>query len=1192
MVLVFSFGFFLFSHLVMALSVLTLNCNGIRDASKRAGLLQWVRSLPVRPDIICLQEVHCSSVRECSSWFQSSGFGVVCSPGSVRSAGCVILFRDSLSVSDSWGDAEGRYLQCEFSFRGKSFRVCSLYVPNRNPARDSFLRDLQVKIDFSVPSMLCGDFNTVFDRALDRRGSDPSDTSRESSSALRGLFDACSVVDIFRYLHPSTPGYTWSKWNGTLASRIDLVGIPSHWVSSVSACSVVPCPFSDHCGVQVSVTVPDSIPSGPGLWKLNTAVLKEAEYVRLISDFWQAWHGSVDNFSTLAKWWDAGKSRLKGLTIRYCKSRSAGGARNRSLLADLVAHLKTKVDAGSVSCVGPYRSALESLASLDREAARGAQVRSRIRWVEEGESSTSYFLRLEKKRAVDRWIPALRESGGSIVSSPEGLCRTLNTFYSDLFSSVPTDSVVQASLLSNFPCPLPCDQARVCEGLLTPDECLSALRNMAKNKAPGLDGFPAEFYLRFWHVLGGDLVAVLNSCFRSGSLALSQRRGIITLSFKKGDRLDPRNWRPITLLNVDYKIASRVIAGRLLKVIHLVVSGDQTCGVPGRFIGENVSLLRDVVHYASSSGAPVAILSLDQEKAFDRVDWGFMKSTLVAMGFGPSFISWVNLFYFHVQSSVNVNGYLSPFFPLSRGVRQGCPLSPLLYVLVSEVLAVNIRRNPRISGLSLPGFPPLSPISQYADDTSLVLTSDESIRAVFETFAQFEAASGAKLNRSKSKGLWLGAWSGRSDPPVALDWSSDKLKILGVFVGQGCLEEDNWRPRIDAVDHVLTSWRSRSLTFRGKALVINALALSRVWYVASLVHMPAWVEKELSRLVFSFFWSGKRELVSRATVVQPHLFGGFSVVNVKFKVFSLLGQWVKRFASSPSGWSSFMSFWFLSSFGVPLATVLSRPFSFDPGALPPFYSSLLFAWRHLNGSFSSSLNSLAVGVGSPLVCTPVAGVSTKSCYLYLLSENMVQPHCVDKFSFTFGPLDWPATWRSLSFFDVDRHVIDLNWKVAHGVLYTAQRLASFGLSVPLACFCGSTIESLDHLFYYCPLAQSVLSWLQSLLFSFSFMCPALLVRHVRFGFSSDELCVTPRVFVYLLNLCKFYIWQSRNDFRFCNIPPGAVDVIAKVKARLKCHLPIFFKRFQSSRRRRYFHRQWGARGVVASVSGNVLSIVL
>lgn len=168
----------------------------------------------------------------------------------------------------------------------------------------------------------------------------------------------------------------------------------------------------------------------------------------------------------------------------------------------------------------------------------------------------------------------------------------------------------------------------------------------------------------------------------------------------------------------------------------------------------------------------------------------------------------------------------------------------------------------------------------------------------------------------------------------------------------------------------------------------------------------------------------------------------------------------------------------------------------------------------------------------------------------------------------------------------------LNWKLAHGVLYTAQRLASFRLPVPLPCFCGAPVESLDHFFFYCPLAYSVLSWLQSLMFSFSFMCPALLLHHFRFGFSSDELCATPRVLVYLLNLFKFFIWQFRNDFRFRNVPPGAVDVITKVKSRLKCHVPVLFKRFQSSRCPRYFHRRWGARCVVASVNGSHLSIVL
>jgi len=189
-----------------------------------------------------------------------------------------------------------------------------------------------------------------------------------------------------------------------------------------------------------------------------------------------------------------------------------------------------------------------------------------------------------------------------------------------LFSATPTDPVIRASLLSNVSSSLAPDMSALCEGHLTVAECFTALQGMVRRKAPGLDGLPMEFYLKFWSVLGPDLVDVLNSCLDAGCLSLSQRRGVISLSFKKGDCLDPKNWRPISLLNVDYKLAARVIAGRLLKVIHLEVDKDQTCGVPGRYIGENVALLRDVVHCSTACNFPVAILSLDQEKAFDRVD--------------------------------------------------------------------------------------------------------------------------------------------------------------------------------------------------------------------------------------------------------------------------------------------------------------------------------------------------------------------------------------------------------------------------------------------------------------------------------------------------------------------------------------------------------------------------------------------
>ena len=217
-------------------------------------------------------------------------------------------------------------------------------------------------------------------------------------------------------------------------------------------------------------------------------------------------------------------------------------------------------------------------------------------------------------------------------------------------------------------------------------------------------------------------------------------------------------------------------------------------------------------------------------------------------------------------------------------------------------------------------------------------------------------------------------------------------------------------------------------------------------------------------------------------------------------------------------------------------------------------------------------------------------MTTRSAYLLLLSENAVPPHCEAKFFPLFGSLHWSWTWRQLFFFDLDRPVIDLAWKIAHGVLYTAERLASFGYDISTTCFRSDPMESLQHLFFYCPLAVSVLSWVQSLMFHASPMCPTILPRHVLFGFSSDELSVVPRAFCYLLNVSKFCIWVARNDFRFRGKRPSAVDVIERVKSRVRFHLPLFFRRFRSDRRRRFFVRQWGARGVVASVGDNVLVV--
>ena len=159
-----------------------------------------------------------------------------------------------------------------------------------------------------------------------------------------------------------------------------------------------------------------------------------------------------------------------------------------------------------------------------------------------------------------------------------------------------------------------------------------------------------------------------------------------------------------------------------------------------------------------------------------------------------------------------------------------------------------------ITSLRLPGLSsPLPVLSLYADDTSAVSCSDSATRAIFSVYGRFEQGSGAKLSLGKCEGVWLGSWRGHLDAPVPIKWTTAFIKVLGVYLGNGNLERENWRPRINAVEKCLNSWFCRYLSYSGKALIVNALALSRVWYIASLISMPDWVASELNNSCLSFF---------------------------------------------------------------------------------------------------------------------------------------------------------------------------------------------------------------------------------------------------------------------------------------------------------------------------------------------------
>ena len=284
-----------------------------------------------------------------------------------------------------------------------------------------------------------------------------------------------------------------------------------------------------------------------------------------------------------------------------------------------------------------------------------------------------------------------------------------------------------------------------------------------------------------------------------------------------------------------------------------IVHQDQTCGVVGHTIFSNLHLVCDTLDFIDKTNEPAILLTLDQEKAFDLVDHEFMLRVLRKFGFSPSFCKWVEIFYAHAFSHILINGTLSSPVYLHRGVRQGCSLSPLLYVLVSEVLSTQIRNCREIEGFLLPGEGGLQfKISQYADDATVILISEESLCNVLGIVRKFELGSGAKLNTSKSEAMWLGHWRDMGDSPFGLKWVT-KIHIVGVFFLNGLVlvDNDNWTTKLNKLSLALGLWKE-DLSFIGRSLIVNVIGASRLWHVAKVIAPPSWVHDKFKSIVWPF----------------------------------------------------------------------------------------------------------------------------------------------------------------------------------------------------------------------------------------------------------------------------------------------------------------------------------------------------
>ena len=232
-----------------------------------------------------------------------------------------------------------------------------------------------------------------------------------------------------------------------------------------------------------------------------------------------------------------------------------------------------------------------------------------------------------------------------------------------------------------------------------------------------------------------------NCSFDSGEMSNSQKQTIITLIDKKGkDRMFLENWRPISLVNVDSKLASKVIANRIKTVLPQIIHHNQSGFIKGRFIGEVARSILDIIDSTESLKLPGILLFIDFEKAFDSIEWDFLYQSLEAFNFGPTLIRWIITFYNNLSSCVINNGLFSKPFKLERGVRQGDPLSPYLFVVAIEILAISLRKNEHVEGIKLDNDEIKTLL--YADDMTVTLANTFSVEIFMQILNDFEKCSG------------------------------------------------------------------------------------------------------------------------------------------------------------------------------------------------------------------------------------------------------------------------------------------------------------------------------------------------------------------------------------------------------------------------------------------------------------------
>ena len=1145
-----------------SLRIDSLNCKGLGNRHKRRSILEHFHK--VGSDLVLLQETHttlATSKLYGREWKRMAprGHRSMWNSYTNRSCGVAILIADATttSVVDYQTDPNGRVITLKFKTNGHTYQVQCVYAPTVPETRPQFFQNLNGFLYPDAATITAGDFNMVENPARDRCGGTVTVAHTRGLTELQALKYQEGLVDVWRERHPSLNIFTWSAPNNLVHSRLDRFYLEKTLREDFLTQVHTHNPWSDHRIVTLTLQVKTKDAArGGGYWKLNTSLLDDTEYTETITELITAWKQRREDYDDIQSWWRDLKIRVKLISVELSVRRNRERREQLAALQKMVDRENTAAD--------PNRQyitdTLEQIADLKEHKHRGSMVRSREKMIIDGEKPTRYFYaqeRIKKVKSTITKLTAIRTGtgvgtgpGDTVTETPD-ILNEIHTYYTKLFKKQTLDIGLQDELLQNVTKRLPRDQMMSMEAPISDGELENALRHANRDRSPGLDGLPVEFYDGFWGHLKESFRELANDVFTQHIARGSQQRiSLITLLHKRDDKGDLDNWRPISLLCVDYKIISKVLSMRLKIVLPHIIEEDQTCGILGRTIFENLYIVRDTIDYTRDHGIPAYLVSLDFQKAFDSVDHDFLEKTLKTFGFGPVYTSFIMSTLRDSLALAMNGGCFTAGIELGRGLKQGDQESMQLYDLIGEVLAIQVRKNDNIRGIRLPSRVDELKLSIYADDNNNFSTTQQSIVHLFKELDRFRQATGCTINKKKTQGLLLGGAPVPSiDIPIV--WNPPGgVKILGVrfFADAAMTQSTTWNEIVEKIRNRAELMAPRRLSMRGRAILANSMLLAKAWHVATVVPPRSVDILAINKTIFDYIYDYKQpHAISQDELTLRLPQGGIGLLDLKLQQQALRINRLRHILDHTQTATWLIIPRLYTTYSImrhntewPFLRALPHIDHSDPftqSITTPTYLREIVNFLHEHKEAFLRMKD----------------ISTHNIYMLLLRHKRTTITITSEkhWKKALGrDLNWKRIWGTTYQSLYTSHHLDTWYKFLHNALATGEKTSKAKGRYALNCSSCNQYETTLHTFFECTYAETVWNRYYDIYIQL-LSRPHLHYTHVLFPTILPKDKHKARLVLTITGMIVHELWRARCAAKHDHIPTNADTSTAYINARLK-----------------------------------------